>query len=103
MAGRAEELGFALVVRRALFLGLLLGPLTIVVHYATDIGATAEFVLAAASLIPLAWLIGEATEHAAGWTTRSQCTSHRRHSTSSCGRSGISTGATGAWRASAMP
>jgi Ca2+:H+ antiporter len=53
------------VVRRVLFAGLLLGPLTIVLHYATDLGATAEFVLAAASLIPLAWLIGEATEHAA--------------------------------------
>jgi len=53
------------VVRRALFLGLAVGPLTVVLHYATDLGATAEFVLAAASLIPLAWLIGEATEHAA--------------------------------------
>ncbi len=53
------------MVRRALFVGLLLGPLTIVLHYATNLGATAEFVLAAASLIPLAWLIGEATEHAA--------------------------------------
>ena len=65
MARPAEPLGFALVVRRALFVGLLLGPLTIVLHYATDLGATTEFVLAAASLIPLAWLIGEATEHAA--------------------------------------
>ena len=53
------------MVRRVLFLGLALGPLTILLHYATDFGATAEFVLAAASLIPLAWLIGEATEHAA--------------------------------------
>ena len=53
------------MVRRVLFVGLLLGPLTIVLHYATDLGATAEFVLAAAALIPLAWLIGEATEHAA--------------------------------------
>ena len=52
------------MVRRVLFVGLLLGPLTIVLHYATDLGATAEFVLAAAALIPLAWLIGEATEHA---------------------------------------
>ncbi len=54
--------------RRVLFAGLLLGPLTIVLHYTTDFGATAEFVLAAASLIPLAWLIGEATEHAAEHT-----------------------------------
>ena len=56
------------MVRRVLFVGLLLGPLTIVLHYATDLGATAEFVLAAAALIPLAWLIGEATEHAAHHT-----------------------------------
>ena len=33
-----------------------------------SIGATAEFVLAALALIPLAWLIGEATEHAADHT-----------------------------------
>jgi len=59
------DLGFALVLRRALLVGLLLGPLTILLHYATDLDATAEFVIAAAALIPLAWLIGEATEHAA--------------------------------------
>jgi Ca2+:H+ antiporter len=53
------------VVRRLLFTGLLLGPLTILVHYTLDLDETVEFVLAAASLIPLAWLIGEATEHAA--------------------------------------
>ncbi len=53
------------MVRRALFTGLLLGPLTVVVHYALDVDETVEFVLAALSLIPLAWLIGEATEHAA--------------------------------------
>jgi Ca2+:H+ antiporter len=56
------------MVRRALFAGLLLGPITIVLHYAADVDETAEFVLAAASLIPLAWLIGEATEHAAEHT-----------------------------------
>jgi len=53
------------VIRRALFAGLLLGPLTVVLHYAVRPDETAEFVLAAVSLIPLAWLIGEATEHAA--------------------------------------
>ena len=53
------------MVRRLLFLGLAVGPLTIVLHYATGLGATAEFLLAAGSLVPLAWLIGEATEHAA--------------------------------------
>jgi Ca2+:H+ antiporter len=57
-----------LVVRRALFVGLLLGPLTIVLHYVADLDETVEFILAAASLIPLAWLIGEATEHAAEHT-----------------------------------
>ena len=47
---------------------LALAPVTIVLHYATDIGDTAEFILASAALIPLAWLIGEATEHAAHHT-----------------------------------
>jgi Ca2+:H+ antiporter len=52
------------VARRILWGSLALAPLSIVVHYAADISETAEFVLAAAALIPLAWLIGEATEHA---------------------------------------
>jgi Ca2+:H+ antiporter len=56
------------VVRRLLFAGLALGPLTILLHYVAHIADTAEFVLAAVSLIPLAWLIGEATEHAAEHT-----------------------------------
>jgi Ca2+:H+ antiporter len=56
------------VVRRILFAGLALGPLTILLHYVAHTGDTAEFVLAAVSLIPLAWLIGEATEHAADHT-----------------------------------
>src|SRR5690349_21030886 len=37
-------------------------------HWLASIGATADFVLAALALIPLAWLIGEATEHAADHT-----------------------------------
>jgi Ca2+:H+ antiporter len=56
------------VARRVLWGSLSLAPLTIVLHYAADLGQTTEFVLAAASLIPLAWLIGEATEHAAHHT-----------------------------------
>jgi Ca2+:H+ antiporter len=52
------------VARRILWGSLALAPLSIVIHYAADIGETPEFVLAAAALIPLAWLIGEATEHA---------------------------------------
>jgi len=56
------------VVRRALFASLALAPLTIALHYSGSLSDTAEFVLAAVSLIPLAWLIGEATEHAAEHT-----------------------------------
>jgi Ca2+:H+ antiporter len=56
------------VIRRALFASLALAPITIVLHYAADISGTLEFVLAALSLIPLAWLIGEATEQAAEHT-----------------------------------
>jgi Ca2+:H+ antiporter len=56
------------VVRRVLFAGLLVGPLTIALHYLADLDETVEFVLAATALIPLAWLIGEATEHAAEHT-----------------------------------
>jgi Ca2+:H+ antiporter len=56
------------VVRKILFGTLALAPLTVLLHYAADLPETAEFVLAAAALIPLAWLIGEATEHAAEHT-----------------------------------
>ena len=56
------------MVRRVLFALLALGPLTIALHYLVHPPETLEFVLAAASLIPLAWLIGEATEHAAEHT-----------------------------------
>ena len=56
------------MARRILWGSLALAPLTIALHYLADIGDTAEFVLASAALIPLAWLIGEATEHAAHHT-----------------------------------
>jgi Ca2+:H+ antiporter len=56
------------VVRRILFASLALAPITIALHYLVHPPETAEFVLAAISLIPLAWLIGEATEHAAEHT-----------------------------------
>src|SRR5262245_27834229 len=39
-----------------------------IVYYAADIGDVTMFVLAAISLVPLAWLIGEATEQAAHHT-----------------------------------
>jgi Ca2+:H+ antiporter len=55
-------------MRKALFASLALAPITIGLHYLVHPPETAEFVLAAISLIPLAWLIGEATEHAAEHT-----------------------------------
>ena len=56
-------------MRRQLLWGsLLLAPATIAVEKLTGAGDVALFVLAAAALIPLAWLIGEATEHAAEHT-----------------------------------
>jgi Ca2+:H+ antiporter len=45
-----------------------LAPLTIAVDRGTGAGDVTLFVLAAASLVPLAWLIGESTEHAAEHT-----------------------------------
>ena len=56
------------MARRILTAALALGPLVILIHYAADIGEEAEFALAALALIPLAWLIGEATEHASHHT-----------------------------------
>ena len=52
------------VARKLLWGSLVLAPVTILARFVFDLGDTALFVLAAASLIPLAWLIGEATEHA---------------------------------------
>jgi Ca2+:H+ antiporter len=54
--------------RKALFATLGLAPVTIALHYLADLNPTTEFVLAALALVPLAWLIGEATEHAAEHT-----------------------------------
>jgi Ca2+:H+ antiporter len=42
----------------------VLAPVALIARYVFDAGDTVLFVLAAASLVPLAWLIGEATEHA---------------------------------------
>jgi Ca2+:H+ antiporter len=52
------------VARRLLWASLALAPITLLVDVLVHPGKTALFVLAAISLIPLAWLIGEATEHA---------------------------------------
>ncbi len=56
------------MARRILWASLALAPATIIVHYAAHPGNATMFVLAAAALIPLAWIIGEATEHAAEHT-----------------------------------
>ena len=56
------------MLRKVLFATLALAPLTIALDSLTDLSSTAAFVLAALSLIPLAWLIGEATDHAAEHT-----------------------------------
>ncbi|MGZ8701227.1 MAG: calcium/proton exchanger [Gaiellaceae bacterium] len=52
------------MARRLLWASLALAPITMLVDVFVHPGKTALFVLAAISLIPLAWLIGEATEHA---------------------------------------
>jgi Ca2+:H+ antiporter len=52
------------VGRKLLWASLVLAPITILLRYAFHVGDTALFVAAAAALVPLAWLIGEATEHA---------------------------------------
>jgi Ca2+:H+ antiporter len=44
---------------------LLLGPLVVVLDRLNAVGDLTLFVLAGAALLPLAWLIGEATEHLA--------------------------------------
>ena len=56
------------MVKRILWALLALAPVTIAVDLLFHPGETFMFVLAAAALIPLAWLIGESTEHAAEHT-----------------------------------
>ena len=56
------------MLRKLLWVSLLLAPITIAVERLTGAGDVTLFVLAAISLIPLAWLIGESTEHAAEHT-----------------------------------
>jgi Ca2+:H+ antiporter len=56
------------VGRKILWASLALSPATFLADFAFHLGKTPLFALAAASLVPLAWLIGEATEHAAAHT-----------------------------------
>jgi Ca2+:H+ antiporter len=52
------------VGRKLLWASLVLAPITLLLRYVFHVGDTALFVASAAALVPLAWLIGEATEHA---------------------------------------
>ncbi|HLB19319.1 MAG TPA: calcium/proton exchanger [Gaiellaceae bacterium] len=52
------------MARRLLWASLALAPVTMLLDVLVHLDKTALFVLAALSLVPLAWLIGEATEHA---------------------------------------
>ncbi len=52
------------MARRLLWASLALAPITFVIDLVAHPGKVPLFVLSALSLIPLAWLIGEATDHA---------------------------------------
>jgi Ca2+:H+ antiporter len=56
------------VARRLLWGSLVLTPVAILARFVFHLDETLLFVLAALALIPLAWLIGESTEHAAEHT-----------------------------------
>jgi Ca2+:H+ antiporter len=57
------------VGRKILWASLfILPPISIVAHYVVGVGQVTNFLLAALALLPLAWVIGEATEHAAEHT-----------------------------------
>ena len=56
------------MVRRILWALLVLAPIALLGRYVFSLGETPLFILSAVALIPLAWLIGEATEHAAEHT-----------------------------------
>src|SRR3954453_17024623 len=59
MTGYASAVG-----RKLLWASLALAPITLLLRFVFYAGETTLFVASALSLIPLAWLIGEATEHA---------------------------------------
>jgi Ca2+:H+ antiporter len=52
------------VGRKLLWASLVLSPVTLLLKYVVHAGDVTLFVVAASALVPLAWLIGEATEHA---------------------------------------
>src|SRR3954462_3083668 len=66
--GRAPVSRVRCVARRLLWASLALAPATLLVDRLGHPDETLLFVLSALALVPLAWLIGEATEHAAEHT-----------------------------------
>ncbi len=56
------------VARRILWSSLALAPVALAARYVAHADATTLFVLSALALVPLAWVIGEATDHAAEHT-----------------------------------
>src|SRR5437868_8924066 len=56
------------MARKILFAGLALAPLAAVLRWAFDTGDVPVFLVSALALVPLAWVIGEATEQAAEHT-----------------------------------
>src|SRR5213076_1145090 len=56
------------VARKLLWASLALAPITFVIDFVLHPGDVVLFVLAAATLVPLAWLIGESTEQASEHT-----------------------------------
>jgi Ca2+:H+ antiporter len=56
------------VARRILWALLALTPVAILGRFVFDLNETTLFIIAALALIPLAWVIGESTEHAAEHT-----------------------------------
>ena len=50
--------------RKLLWASLVLAPVTFLLRYVVHAGDVTLFAVAAVALVPLAWLIGEATEHA---------------------------------------
>ncbi len=63
-----RRLGLPPVGQKPLWVALALTPVPVVLRFAAHAGDVPLFVTAAAALVPLAWLIGEATEHASEHT-----------------------------------
>ena len=63
-----HDAGLRIVARRSLPALFALGPFAVALDWLGAAGKLTIFVLAAAALIPLAWLIGEATDNAAYYT-----------------------------------